>query len=175
MRLRTLLGPATAVAYAATIPTANLAVEHFGPIPVWFGPVLAPSGVLFAGLALALRDAVRELLGKAAVLAVIAAGVVFSFALSAPALALASAASFALSETLDFAVYEKLRKRGMVLALAASNVAGLIADSVTFLLIAFGSLAFLPGQILGKMWMTVAAIAVVVASHRSRRTRAVAA
>ena len=34
----------------------------------------------------------------------------------------------------------------------------LVVDSVVFLGLAFGSLAFLPGQIVGKAWMVLASI-----------------
>ena len=34
-------------------------------------------------------------------------------------------------------------------------------DSVLFLSLAFGSLVFLPGQIVGKLWMTALAVAVL--------------
>ena len=44
---------------------------------------------------------------------------------------------------------------GLVLAVLASGVVGLIADSVLFLWLAFGSLDFLAGQIVGKLWMVV--------------------
>ncbi|MBQ1166305.1 VUT family protein, partial [Streptomyces sp. A73] len=72
-------------------------------------------------------------------------------------------AAVALSETLDVAVYEPLRRRGLLVAVTASNAVGLLADSLVFLGLAFGSLAFLPGQLVGKAWMTLAAIAVIAA------------
>jgi hypothetical protein len=56
---------------------------------------------------------------------------------------------------------------------AASNAVGLAADSLIFLWLAFGSLAFLPGQLLGKAWMTLAAVA-VIAAYRSRRVEVAA-
>ena len=43
----------------------------------------------------------------------------------------------------------------------ASSVAGLVADSVLFLWLAFGNLAFLAGQIIGKAWMVLLALPVV--------------
>ncbi|MBQ1164871.1 VUT family protein, partial [Streptomyces sp. A73] len=74
---------------------------------------------------------------------------------------------------LDFAVYEPLRRRGLLVAVTASNAVGLLADSLVFLWLAFGSLAILPGQLVGKAWMTLAAIAVIAAIQR-RRTAATA-
>jgi uncharacterized PurR-regulated membrane protein YhhQ (DUF165 family) len=66
-------------------------------------------------------------------------------------------------------VYEPLRKRGLLTAMAASNAVGLLADSLIFLWLAFGSLEFLPGQLLGKAWMTVAAVAVITVLQRRRQ------
>jgi len=57
-----------------------------------------------------------------------------------------------------FAVYTPLQSRGLVLAVLASSVVGLIADSVLFLWLAFGSLDYLAGQILGKLWMVLLAL-----------------
>jgi uncharacterized PurR-regulated membrane protein YhhQ (DUF165 family) len=161
------------LAYLATIPAANWAIEHFGAVPVWPG-IAAPAGVYFVGAALVLRDLLREAAGRAAVLAAIAAGAVLSWWLADPALAVASTAAFAVAESMDFAVYEPLRKRGLLVAMAASNAVGLLADSLIFLKLAFGSLEFLPGQLLGKAWMTLAAVT-VIAVIQQRRPQAVAA
>ncbi|MBQ1164845.1 VUT family protein, partial [Streptomyces sp. A73] len=77
------------------------------------GPgLLAPAGVYAVGVALVLRDLAREAAGRAAILAAIAVGAARSWVLATPELAVASTAAFALSETLDFAVYEPLRRRG---------------------------------------------------------------
>ncbi|CKZ35810.1 Uncharacterised protein [Mycobacterium tuberculosis] len=60
-----------------------------------------------------------------------------------------------MSELADFAVYTPLQKRGLVLAVAASSLVGLVADSLLFLWLAFGSLDFLSGQIVGKAVMVL--------------------
>jgi hypothetical protein len=44
---------------------------------------------------------------------------------------------------------------------------GLLVDSVLFLLLAFGSLDFLAGQVVGKAWMTLLAL-VLIAGYRQR-------
>lgn len=160
-------------AYIATIPAANWAVAHYGAVPVGFG-LAAPAGVYAVGVALVLRDLAREAAGRAAVVAAIAVGALLSWLLATPALALASAAAFAVSESLDFAVYEPLRERGLTVAMLASNAVGLAADSLIFLWLAFGSLTFLPGQLLGKTWMTLAAVAAIALVHRSRRVEVAA-
>ena len=84
---------------------------------------------------------------------------------------MASTAAFLLSELADFAVYTPLQSRGLVLAVLASSVVGLIADSILFLWLAFGSLDFLAGQILGKLWMVLLALPFVhwIRSARSRQ------
>jgi uncharacterized PurR-regulated membrane protein YhhQ (DUF165 family) len=155
-------------AYIATIPAANWLVTRFGVQPVGFG-YLAPAGVYTVGLALVLRDLAREAAGRAAVLAAIVVGAALSWWLADPALAAASAAAFAVSEAMDFAVYEPLRRRGLLTAMLASNAVGLAADSLIFLWLAFHSLEFLPGQLLGKAWMTLAAVAVIAVIGRRRQ------
>ena len=113
--------------YVLTIPAANWLIGHVGTTCVPDGPCLipvlpglmAPSGVLMIGAALLLRDLVQRRYGPAVSLAAIAAGVVISFVVAPPALALASAAAFAISELSDLAVYTPLVRRGF--ALAASS------------------------------------------------------
>ena len=115
----------------------------------------APSGVLMIGIALVLRDLVQRRLGRWHALAAIAAGTAISASLAPPALVVASAVSFLLSELVDFAVYTPLQERRLVLAVLASSFAGLVIDSVLFLWLAFGSLDLLAGQIVGKTWMVL--------------------
>jgi uncharacterized PurR-regulated membrane protein YhhQ (DUF165 family) len=170
--MRKILAAVAAVAYLGTIVAANWAITEYGAIPVWPG-LLAPAGVLFAGLAFTLRDLLHDAAGRWAVLAAIAAGAGLSFLVASPALATASAVAFGLSELADWAVYSPLRERRWLAAVAASNAVGLVLDSVLFLWLAFGSLAFLPGQIVGKGWMTLLALAVLaVVRPRLRRAEA---
>jgi uncharacterized PurR-regulated membrane protein YhhQ (DUF165 family) len=152
--------------YVGTIVAANWAISRFGAVPVGFG-LLAPAGVYFAGLAFTLRDIGHKLAGRWAVLAAIGVGALIAAWVSTPAFALASAAAFGLSELADMAVYTPLEHRGRWLtAVALSNTVGLVVDSVLFLWLAFGSLAFLPGQIVGKAWMTAIAVVLLAAGRR---------
>jgi uncharacterized PurR-regulated membrane protein YhhQ (DUF165 family) len=167
--VRKQIGVITLLAYVGTVVAANWAVHRYGIVPVGFG-LLAPAGVYFAGLAFTLRDITQEALGRVAVLAAIAAGALASYFVSDGRLAVASAAAFGLSELADFAVYTPLRERGWLRAVVLSNIVGLTADSVLFLWIAFGSLAFLPGQLVGKALMTGAAVAVLAVIAGQRRT-----
>jgi len=122
---------------------------------------MAPSGVLTVGAALVLRDVVQRCLGLRWGLAAIGLGTVLSVAVAPTALVVASGAAFSLSELADFAVYTPLQRRRLVTAVVASSVAGLVIDSVVFLWLAFGSLAFLPGQIVGKLWAVLFAVPLV--------------
>lgn len=154
------------IGYIAIIFAANWAISTFGVVPVGFG-LLAPAGVYFAGLAFTLRDLTHDTLGSRAVLAAIVAGAALS-ALVSPQFALASGAAFLLSELLDFAVYTPLRHRHWLGAVFASNLVGLIADSALFLWLAFGSLDFLAGQVVAKLYVTVLAVALLWFLRRRR-------
>jgi uncharacterized PurR-regulated membrane protein YhhQ (DUF165 family) len=145
--------------YIAVIVLANWAIVWFGFVPVGFG-LQAPAGVYFAGLAFTFRDLVQERLGRLWTVLAIVAGAAVSAVIS-PQFALASGIAFLVSELADFAVYTPLRQRHWLSAVALSNTVGLVADSILFLTLAFGSLEFLAGQIVGKLWMTVLAVGVL--------------
>src|SRR5438876_5439555 len=166
------------VVFALTIPAANWLIGHAGTVCQPAGPCLipvapglmAPSGVIMAGAALVLRDLVQRRLGVAASSLAILAGAVLSALLAPPALVIASAAAFLLSEFADLAVYTPLARRGLIIAVVASGVVGLVVDSVVFLWLAFGSLEFLLGQIVGKAWMVLLSIPFVAwLRHRDQR------
>jgi uncharacterized PurR-regulated membrane protein YhhQ (DUF165 family) len=74
---------------------------------------------------------------------------------------LASAAAFLISELADFAVYTPLQRRRLVLAVFASGLVGATVDSIAFLYLAFGSLEFLAGQIIGKVLMVIASLPII--------------
>ena len=155
--------------FLLSVPFANWLVQHVGTVCVPAGPclvpvapgLLAPSGVLAVGVALVLRDVVQRYLGAAWALGVIVAGTVLSTLVAPPSLVLASGAAFLLSELADFAVYTPLQRRGLVLAVVASSAVGLVVDSLVFLTLAFGSLDFLAGQVVGKAWAVGATIPLI--------------
>lgn len=163
------------VAYLGTIVLANWAIQAFGLVPVGFG-LVAPAAVYVAGFAFTFRDLLQDAGGRRLVLAAIVLGASLS-ALLDPLVGLASGVAFLFSELADLAVYTPLRERGWIRAVFASNVVGLVLDSVLFLSIAFGSLELLAGQIVGKLWTTLAAIAVLawIRYARERRARRLAA
>jgi uncharacterized PurR-regulated membrane protein YhhQ (DUF165 family) len=167
---------ALVAAFAATIPAANWLITNVGTTCVPDGPCLlpvgfglhAPSGVLVVGAALVLRDAVHEAGGVRAALLAIVIGSALSWFVAPPALVIASVAAFALAELADLFVYAPLRKRRLGLAVLASGLVGAAVDSAVFLWLAFGSLQFIEGQILGKFWMSLVA-AIVLMVMRARR------
>lgn len=152
--------------FCLTIPAANWLIGHAGTVCVPNGPCLipvlpglmAPSGVLMIGVALVLRDLVQRRLGLEFSLIAILIGGALSAFLAPAALVTASTAAFLLSELADLLVYTPLQRRRLVAAVVASSLVGLVVDSIVFLWLAFGSLEFLLGQIVGKSWMVLLSI-----------------
>ena len=178
-RRRRIEGIAFLVAFGLTIPAANWMIGNVGTVcppdgpclipvaPKIFGTTLmAPSGVAMIGIALVLRDLVQRRLGVGFSAAAVVAGAMLSVLVGPPALALASGVAFLVSETADLAVYTPLARRRLVTAVVLSSFAGLGVDSIVFLWLAFGSLDFLTGQIVGKAWMVLLSIPFV---HYLRR------
>ena len=157
------------ILFGLTIPAANWLIGHAGTACIPEGPcvipvapgVMAPSGVTMIGFALVLRDLLQRRLGIGIAAAAIVAGAALSALIAPPSLVVASAAAFFMSELTDFAVYTPLARRRLVAAVIASSMAGLVVDSVIFLWLAFGSLEFLPGQIIGKAWMVVLSVPLI--------------
>lgn len=142
------------VAFIGTVYGANWALKTFGVLDV-FG-VAVPAGVLFAGVAFTLRDITHRFYGRWVCLAAILIGSALAYVLEDVAkFAIASAVAFSASEVMDLVVYERLRRVSWLSAVVASNTVGAIADSAIFLFLAFGSLSFIAGQILGKVAMTL--------------------
>jgi queuosine precursor transporter len=161
-------------AYAACVPLANWLIGNVGTtcvpngpclVPVGFG-LMAPSGVLVIGLALVLRDAVQLTAGWRWGLGAIGVGAVAAWFVAPPALVVASVAAFVISELIDFGVYTPLARRRLGAALLASGVIGAAVDSAVFLYLAFGSLDFIVGQVVGKVWMIAAGSLVILAVRR---------
>jgi uncharacterized PurR-regulated membrane protein YhhQ (DUF165 family) len=164
---------ACVVAFLLAIVGANWALEQWGVIAIGFG-LTAPAGVFFAGLTFGLRDAVHEFGGARVVIAAIVAGAGLSWWLSdavaipsgVTSIAVASGVAFALAELFDLAVYAPLRERNWPAAVVASNVVGSIADSAVFLWLAFGSLDYISGQVVGKTAMVVVALPIVALARK---------
>lgn len=162
-------------AYVAGIVAANYVTARYGFVAVGFG-LTATAGTYLAGASFVLRDAVQDAVRASVVrqwivhieravalrvMALIALGAAISAAFS-PSLALASGVAFLLSESADLCVYTPLRRKGYVRAAAASNVVGTVVDTFAFLWLAgFPVVSSAPGQIVGKLWITLAVVLAV--------------
>jgi uncharacterized PurR-regulated membrane protein YhhQ (DUF165 family) len=113
------------------------------------------------GLALVLRDLVQRRLGRSWSLGAITVGAILSGAIAPPSLVIASAVAFFFSEFSDFLVYTPLQRRRFVTAVVASSMVGLVVDSLIFLWLAFSSLEFLWGQVIGKAWMVLISLPLI--------------
>ena len=166
--------------FVATVYGANYAIKHIGVVcvpdgpclvPVWPG-IMAPSGVLFAGLALTLRDVVQRYMGFWWSWLAVGIGAALS-ALLDPSLALASGGAFLLAETLDLFVYTPLQRRNLYVAVIASNTVGLVVDSVVFLTLSGLPMSLIVGMVIGKAWMTLAALPIIEWMRRQSQAGAV--
>ena len=160
--------------FCLTIPVANWMIYNVGTvcppngpcvIPVGFG-LMAPSGVLMVGLALVLRDLVQRRLGFGIAVAAILIGAAISGLVAPLSLVIASASAYLISEFADLAVYTPLQQRRLVTAVIVSSMVGLVVDSIVFLWLAFGSLEFLAGQVIGKSWMVLLSIPFIMYLRR---------
>ena len=172
-----LVGIGFLVAFATTVVGANWALLEYGITPIGFG-LDAPASVYFVGLAFTFRDGLRERLGFKGAVVAIAIGGLLSYALEVRTggdpvarIAIASVAAFMVSELSDAIVYERIRQRSRLIGIAASNTVGVIVDSALFLSLAFGSLEFVTGQIVGKSYMTLFVVVLIVAWRQWRRVR----
>ncbi len=158
--------------FVACVALANWAIIHIGAdngdggprtLPLGFG-LHAPSGVIFAGAVLTVRDMIHERLGTLGVLAVIAASAPVTALTSTRSLAIASVVTFAIAEIADLLIYERMRHRRRIRAVVVSNAASGVLDSVIFLAIAFGTEAAItgaPGMAIGKVGASVLTLALV--------------
>jgi uncharacterized PurR-regulated membrane protein YhhQ (DUF165 family) len=151
--------------FIATIFAANWLIATFGVVTVAPG-LLAPAGVFAAGLAFTFRDIVHRQLGPWWTMGAIVIGAACSYAIE-PRFAVASAIAFLTSEFADLAVYAPLERRTTLGALTLSNTVGLLIDSWLFLTLAFGSLAFFWGQVVGKAEMTALAVILLTVGRRA--------
>ena len=148
---------APVVAFVGVVLATNIATASLGVVD-WLG-VAATAGTWLAGLAFVARDWVHDTLGPRWVVVCILIGAALSAAFS-PALAVASATAFLLSELADFAVYAPLRERGRARAAVASNIVGSVVDSAVFLWIAGFPISLLGTQVALKV--TVSTLAVLI-------------
>ncbi|MFI6098219.1 VUT family protein [Lentzea sp. NPDC051213] len=161
------VGLVVATAYVSSVVMANWASTHWAALLL--GPVTVPAGTLWAGVTFTLRDLLHESLGTRGVVTAITVGTGLSWVLATPQIAVASVVAFAVSETIDSAIYALLRGESPLQAVLGSNIAGLLVDSVLFVPLAFGSFTAVPGQLLGKAVATLLTVVVLWAVRRGRR------
>lgn len=162
--------------FALTIPLANWFIGNIGTecipdgpclIPVGFG-LMAPSGVLFIGLALVLRDWLQELSNWKWSIAAVLLGGLLSLLTSSPFIAVASAVAFVVAELFDLGVYTPLREKGRHIAVLASGVVGAFVDSLLFVWIAFGSVELSLGTAIAKIYASFAVAAILYFVHKKK-------
>lgn len=153
--------------YVGSVWLANWLASRYGLIRVWPTGLLVPAGTFAVGGVIMTRDFLQDAIGRWLVFAAIAAGGLLSYVTSSHQIAVASAVTFAIAETLEWAVYTPLRRRygwgtgkwsGTV---ALANATGALADTLIFLSLAGFPVtgATVGGQMLGKAYVTAAVIA----------------
>lgn len=150
-------------AFIGIVIATNALTATLGVV-TWLG-IAATAGTWLAGFAFVARDSVHDTLGARWVVGCILVGAAISAAFS-PALALASATAFLLSEFADFAVYAPLRRRGRTRAALASNLVGSVVDSVVFLAIAGFPLSLIWGQV-GIKFLTTSIFVLALGGYRA--------
>lgn len=167
------LGLASAAGFVGSIVLANYVTSRYGFVGVGLG-LTAAAGTYLAGLALGLRDVIRDTLGMAGMLAVILVGAVVSYAVADHRIATASATAMLVSEVTDALVYERLRSRSRPLGVLLSNLVGSFVDTVLFLTIAgFFTWGQVPGQMVGKVvWATLVPLGLIYVARSARKATA---
>ena len=130
-------------------------------IPLGFG-WQAPSGVLFAGAVLTLRDVIHDRIGTSGTLAVIAASAPVTALTSTRSLAIASVVTLIVAEIADLLIYARVRSRGRTRAVVFSNTVSGLIDSLLFLTIAFGVTAAVHGSLAMTIGKVVASVITLV-------------
>lgn len=168
------IGIVAVVLYIGCIFLANWLITNVGTVPVGFG-LMAPAGVFAVGATFTFRDITQAHLGRWVVVGAILMGAGLSYLIAGPdkipgglvPIAVASGIAFLFSELADFAVYTPLREYNWISAVAASNTIGTVIDSAFFLWLAFGSLQFFWGQVVGKSWITAASLLLLFPVRRA--------
>lgn len=168
-------GAIAVAAFVSTVAVANVMTATLGLVELP-GGAMTSAGTFAAGLALIARDAVQDFAGRKAVAGSILLGAAIS-TLGAPMMiAIASAAAFAISELLDWAVYSPLARKGRARAVLMSSLAAAPMDTVIFLSLASFPLTTesITGQTVAKVTLAAIAAGVIraVLRHRKRAARA---
>jgi queuosine precursor transporter len=154
------------ILYIAAIVAVNWAFTRVNPIPLPIGGVWQPVA-LVVGFVFVLRDFAQREIGHW-VLAAMAVGVVLSYFMADPYVAMASATAFLVSELADWAVYSFTGKP-LSQRILWSSVIGTPIDSAVFL----GMIGFLSvGTFLAMTVSKLVGALIVWALVRRRETAA---
>lgn len=123
--------------YLAAVVIANIGFTYLPMIPLPYGGMLAPMSFL-VGFVFVFRDYAQREIGHK-VLLFMAIGVVASYILADPFVAVASAVAFALSEAIDWAIYTVYRKPLKDRILVSSAVSTPVDSAVFMLMLGFFS------------------------------------
>lgn len=141
------------ILYLLAIIIANLGFTYIPMIPLPFGEMFAPMSLL-VGFVFVLRDFAQRELGHR-VFAVMAMGVVISYLLADPFVAVASAVAFAVSETVDWLIYTIYKKPLKQRILISSAVSTPLDSAVFMLMLGFfswyGMLIMVASKMLGAI------------------------
>jgi queuosine precursor transporter len=157
--------------YAGSIVLSNWLITHYAPTPVAPG-LAAPAGVWAAALSFPARDVTQRLGGRTLGIIAIITGATLAYAVTQNStIAAASATTYLISESADFAIYTPLSHRHFALAVILSSTVAVVVDSAVFL-----HLAQLPSDpksvaalTLGKLYVIIATIPVILYLRRSLR------
>lgn len=160
-----------AALYVGLAVAANWLASRY-TVNVGFG-YAAPAGVWAIGAILVLRDWGQQLKGLRWMMPLVPIAGALSYGIAEVAgwsglerIAVGSVVAFFVSELVETFVFTPLRERNLTLGVALSGTVGMALDSVIFLWIAFGSQAFLPGQLIGKT--EAVAVGVLLTAGRRR-------
>src|SRR5690349_19859107 len=159
-----------AVGYVGLAVLANWLSSRY-VWPVGFG-LVAPGGVFAVDVVICRRDRINQR-SPTLTVTLIPIASALSCGIGEVAgwsglqkIAVASVAAFLVSETVEWAVFAPIRKRSLTLGVALSGSVGIALDSYVFLTLAFGSLAFFDGQMVGKAEALAAGVALTAARRK---------
>ncbi len=124
--------------YVALIPLVNWSFAHVPTFALWDGGAWSPMAVV-TGLILVVRDFAQREVGHRIFIPLLI-GIVISFAMAPPAIAVASALAFAISEIVDWWVFT-ISKRPLSQRVLISSAIGAPLDTVGFWYLASFSVA----------------------------------
>lgn len=118
--------------YVLLIPFVNWSFAHVPTIPLADGGAFSPLAIV-TGLVLVVRDFAQREVGHTIFIPMLI-GIAASFAMAPPAIALASAAAFAISETVDWVVFTFVKRPLSQRVLLSSGIGAPIDTAVFWLL-----------------------------------------